>query len=412
VATRSASWSPPADGRRSVPTALVVLVAIGLFFAAWWGLHRDFFVREQISDLPVYRSYGEAISHGRVPYRDFSVEYPPAALPLFALPSFGPGSYSGDFDRLIWLCGVAALACMAFALRSLRAPPARIWLALGFAALAPLALGSVVLTRFDLWPAALTVGALAAVLAGRSRVGLGVLGLGIAAKVYPVVLAPVLLLHVWRRRSAREAAVSAGVGAAVLVACFVPFLAIAPDGVWASVVRQTTRPLQIESLGAAALIVAHHVGGLGLTMRTGFGSQNLVGALPHDVGRVLTVLQVLAILGVWLWFWRGDTGSRERVVVASAASVCAFVALGKVLSPQFLIWLVPLVPLVRGRRGLVASGLLAVALVLTQLWFPNRYWWLVYGFHTRETILVGARDVTLLALLAVLVWPRPRVTEA
>ena len=147
-------------------------------------------------------------------------------------------------------------------------------------------------------------------------------------------------------------------------------------------------------------------------MRTSFGSQNLVGVLPHDVGRALTVLQVLAIVGVWLWFWRGDTGSRERVVVASAASVCAFVALGKVLSPQFLIWLVPLVPLVRGRRGLIASGLLAAALVLTQLWFPNRYWWLVYGFHTRETVLVAARDLTLLALLAVLVWPRPRVKEA
>jgi Glycosyltransferase family 87 len=412
VATRSASWSPPADGRRRVPTALAVVVAVGLFLTAWWGVHRDFFVREQISDLPVYRSYGQAISHGLVPYRDFDVEYPPAALPLFALPSLGPGSYSGAFDRLIWLCGVVALACMAFALRSLRAPPARICFALGFAALAPLALGSVVLTRFDLWPAALTVGALAAVLAGRSRLGLGVLGLGIAAKVYPVVLAPVLLLHVWRRRGAQEAAIAAGVGAAVVAACFVPFLVVAPDGVWASVVRQTTRPLQIESLGAAALIVAHHVGGLGLTMRTGFGSQNLVGALPHDVGRALTVLQVLAILGVWLWFWRGDTGSHERVVVASAASVCAFVALGKVLSPQFLIWLVPLVPLVRGRRGLVASGLLAAALVLTQLWFPNRYWWLVYGFHTRETILVAARDVTLLALVAALLWPRPRVTEA
>ena len=410
MVTRSASWSRPADGR--VPTALVVVVACGLFLAAWWGVHRDFFVHDQISDLPVYQDYGDAMSDGLVPYRDFHVEYPPAALPVFALPSLAPGSYASAFDRLIWVCGAAALACMAFALRALRAPPARVWLALGFAALAPLALGSVVLTRFDLWPAALTVGALAAVLGGRNRVGLGVLGLGVAAKVYPAVVAPVLLLHVWRRRGSREALLSAGVGAAVVAACFVPFLALAPDGVWASVVRQTTRPLQIESLGAAALIVAHHVGGLELTMRTGFGSQNLVGALPHDVGRVLTVLQVLAILGVWLWFWRGDTASRERVVVASAASVCAFVALGKVLSPQFLIWLVPLVPLVRGRRGLVASGLLAVALVLTQLWFPDRYWWLVYGFHTRETILVAARDLTLLALLAVLVWPRPRVTEA
>src|SRR5207249_3708334 len=150
-----------------------------------------------------------------------------------------------------------------------------------------------------------------------------------------------------RSRGRREALLCAAVGAAVLAACFLPFVALAPHGVWASVVRQTTRPLQIESLGAAVLIGWHHVFGLGLTMRTGSGSQNLVGAVPHDVGRALTALQALAVVGVWAWFWRGDVRSRDRLVTASAAAVCAFVALGKVLSPQFLIWLVPLVPLVR-----------------------------------------------------------------
>jgi hypothetical protein len=407
VVTRSASWSRPADGRSS--GALAAALAIAVFLLGWWALHSDFFVRDQISDLRVYRLYGDAMERGKLPYRDFDVEYPPAALPLFAVPSLarahGLGSYADAFDRLICACGVAVLVFMAFALRELRAPPRRFAGALGCAALAPLALGSVVLTRFDLWPAALTVGALAAVLAGRDRLGLGALGLGIAAKVFPGVIAPILLMHVWRRRGGREALIAAGICAAVVVACFAPFVALAPHGLWSSIVRQTTRPLQIESLGAAALIVAHHVGGLEVTMRTSFGSQNLVGTLPHDVGRVLTVLQLAAVVGVWLWFRRGDTASRERLVVASAAAVCAFVALGKVLSPQFLIWLVPLVPLVRGRRGVAASGLLAVALVLTQLWFPSRYWWLVYGFHTRETILVAARDATLLALLAVLVWP-------
>ena len=72
------------------------------------------------------------------------------------------------------------------------------------------------------------------------------------------------------------------------------------------------------------------------------------------------------------------------------------------LSPQFLIWLIPVVPLVRGRRGLAASGLLAAALVLTQLWFPFRYWDLALEFDAAASWLVLVRDLVLLALLAVL----------
>ena len=61
-------------------------------------------------------------------------------------------------------------------------------------------------------------------------------------------------------------------------------------------------------------------------------------------------------------------------------------------------------PLVRGRRGLVASALLGLALVLTQLWFPIRYWDLALHFAAFPSWLVVARDLTLLALLAVLLF--------
>ena len=97
---------------------------------------------------------------------------------------------------------------------------------------------------------------------------------------------------------------------------------------------------------------------------------------------------------------------------ASAAATVAFVAFGKVLSPQFLIWLIPLVPLVRGRRGLVAGGVLTVALIATQIWFPYRYWGLVLNFDVFVSWLVLARDLLLLALLAVLLWPSRREPEA
>ena len=73
------------------------------------------------------------------------------------------------------------------------------------------------------------------------------------------------------------------------------------------------------------------------------------------------------------------------------------------LSPQFLIWLVPLVPLVRGRRGLAASLLLGAALIATQIFFPQRYW--EYIFHLHLAWLVLLRNLILVALLATLSLP-------
>jgi hypothetical protein len=113
------------------------------------------------------------------------------------------------------------------------------------------------------------------------------------------------------------------------------------------------------------------------------------------------------LAALWLWFARRPRDT-ETLVRACVAAVCLFVAFGKVLSPQYMIWLIPLVPLVRGRRGLVAGAVFALALVLTQLWFPDRYWNLVYGFGGYESALVLVRDLVLLALLAVLAWPERR----
>ena len=54
---------------------------------AWGVLHARLLRREQIVDTPVYESYGDAMERGQVPYRDFAVEYPPGALPVFVVPA-------------------------------------------------------------------------------------------------------------------------------------------------------------------------------------------------------------------------------------------------------------------------------------------------------------------------------------
>ena len=118
-----------------------------------------------------------------------------------------------------------------------------------------------------------------------------------------------------------------------------------------------------------------------------------------------TVAGALVLAAIWVLFARG-AATDERFVAHTAGAVAALVAFGKVFSPQFLIWLIPLVPLVRGRRALVAEPLFATALVLTQLWFPSQYWRLVLHFASPYWWILLARDLAMVSLVAALVWPR------
>ncbi|MBA3734130.1 MAG: DUF2029 domain-containing protein [Actinobacteria bacterium] len=385
--------------------------AIALFVAAWTLLHVGFYKHKQVIDTPVYQRYGNAVADGKVPYRDFSVEYPPGALPMFVLPALAErGSdqqvstgFRRSFETLMWMCGAAALASMAVVLRMLRRSNPNVWGALCFAAVAPLLLGSVILSRFDLWPAAICAVSLAALVSNRLRLGHALLGLGITAKLFPVVFVPLGVAYAWKRAGQREALTCLALVAGVVAAVFLPFVVLSPGGVWHSLSVQLSRPLQIESLGASLLLVGHDVFGFGLAGETSHGSQNLAGTAAGVLAVASTLLQVGVLAWIWSSFARGR-GDGEALVRSTAAALCAFVALGKVLSPQFLIWLIPIVPLVRGRRGLWASGLLAAALVGTQMWFPFRYFRLALDFEAGLSWVLLARDVVLVAITVLLAF--------
>jgi hypothetical protein len=386
---------------------VVLAISVGVAFSGafalvdrgLWGVH-------QLRDTPLYAAYANATRAGDIPYLNFRLEYPPGAVPVFLAPELAaPGRvarYMKAFEVLMGVCGAALAALVTLALARLGAGRLRTWPALGLVAVSPLLLGPVMLSRFDLVPAMVTIAAVIATLQGRDRLAAFLFAIGGAIKLYPVVCLPVQLAWVARRKGKREAVTCAAVATGTFVGVFAPFAVLAPSGLAHFLTSQLGRPLQIESVAASLLVAAHHLGGLRLVLREDHGSRNIEGTLATRAGDLSTVCQVAVLVVVWLLFARGAP-TAERLVAALAAAVASFVALGKVFSPQYMIWLIPLVPLVAGLAGLVASFLTALSLALTQLWFPERYGQYANHLGLFESVLVLLRDLTMLVVVAVLV---------
>jgi hypothetical protein len=392
-------------------------------------------------DLPIYEEYATMILDGEVPYRDFTMEYPPGALPMFVLPAVAFGDardahwsppndagrrYHRVFDSLVFLLTAAMVTLTALSLAALRRPTRTRALSLAVVASSPLLIGHVFVERYDAWPAMLTAAAMAAGVRERYRLSGVALGLGAAAKFYPALLVPVLVIVTARHRGIREAITAAVAAVAAAVLVVLPFALASWPGTWAALRVQFGGGLQVETLASSVFVMTRHIvmwlEALGLPPP----AELAVGANEHGLGRsiltgpgidtatmAMNVLLVLVLGSLWISLARSKNDRSEDFVRYGAATVAVLLVLGTVLSAQYVTWLIPLVPLVGGRRGIVATLCLVVAAALTHLWFPSLGF---YGSYLRDfdvgaTTLLLSRNLALLALALVLVLPAERVSR-
>jgi hypothetical protein len=362
-------------------TATIALVVLGLSTALVPAMG----VLPEGGDLDVFYGYATKIVRGDVPYRDLRLEYPPGALAAIVPPAIGEPTehtYAVRFE-------FAMLALFAVVILLLaRRPRAAL-----VVALAPLLLGPLVLKRFDVLPALLTLVALQLTVRGRYTWAGVALGLGTAVKLYPVLLLPLVAIAAGRRAGAR----AVGAFAVACAAVVLPFFVISPHGVIESVRDQVSRHLQIETPLASLALLAHSFG----IVKVGVVSEAHTYGLGGSSGALLAVLTTVAFLASLVLVWLNAprlVRSHEGLVLAWAATLCAAVVLGRVLSPQYLIWVLPIVPLVSFR----ATLWLVAALILTNLWYPVRYLDVVLHMDRGDIVLLVVRNTFLTVLLATL----------
>ncbi len=349
--------------------------------------------------------------HWHAPWAEVKLEYPPPVLPFLLAPKlatvqFEP--YARLFGVLMGICMVLSIALAIDVVRRASASraslDARWWLAAGLL----LAQGALTIQRLD----PLVALAMAATLRGAVRrrpaeMGLWA-GLAGACKIVPLLVVPVMVAADWSFWRPRLARLGAWI-AAGLAAGFGPMFLASPRAVVDLFRYHGLRGLQVESTLGALVGAARLVLGTSRPATISYGSFNLDGALPDAVSKLALPLTIVAMAALCAIVWRADdavddAARIERLACATLAGTVVLWLTGKVFSPQYLTWGIPLVLAIPGRRGVVAIRIAIAAFALTQLYYRGFYD-LVFDQRPVGVLTVVVRQAVLVALLVFVARP-------
>lgn len=344
-----------------------VLAAMRLAYAALYRVH------EPPGDVMEYQRYAIRFWLSQPLFTHLPVEYPPLAIFPFTLTVLPP--LQNPETVFVWWMGFFTLA--GYLWMRVRASRAR---ALTYAIYLVIGTAGTLLLRFDLFPALATLLALHATERRQFTRAYVWIAIGILLKLYPVFFVPVVALAQWRdlraraRRApqsapsvwrtlrtrdlraafttfarqltspaARPVAAGLGICAGICVLGFGIAAILSPSGAISGFVYAGMRPLQIESTPATLQWLGTFVGFPAVPVYT-YKSLNLVGPLTSPLK---SLSMVGLVVGCAIVYWRHSIG-RLGVGQAFLATMCVVIVANKIFSPQYLIWLLPLVAYVVG----------------------------------------------------------------
>lgn len=343
-------------------------------------------------------------SYSALPFHTFPTEYGPLALLAFLPPLILPiGWYNVAyfFEMALIVVGIAVLLE-----RYGISGAGRIWLI--YALIGNMALAA---SRFDVLPAACVVIALLAAQRDRWTWAYASVALGILFKFYPAALLPLLLISSWRARDREPFWRGPAVMVAILAVVEGVVSALNPAAVLAPLQFMGARCVQVESLPATVGYVWAHVSGNPVTYTYAFNA-------ICEQAPTLAMSQMIALaLGVAVctyaivFYWRRELS----LGLAALLILAALVISSKVFSPQYILWLSPLVALEYGVDAAALIGWGAICL-WTTLCFPLSYDGVLDRYtHQPPEVLVpvtaGVRNALLLLLSLTTVLHRAKLNS-
>ncbi len=308
------------------------------------------------------------------PFHALPNEYPALAMIPFSLGLVVPAHWY-QIAFAIWMVLIAGVVYLLLLRTCSR------WAAMAYAFYLVVGGWGTVAGRFDIIPSLLTL--LAVICAERKKWGwaFAYLALATLLKIYPVLLLPPFFLalqmemkgnwYIWRRW--KPLGMFLLVGVVVMSVSFL-FSAV---GTLAPLNYFSYRPVQVESFAASVLwfLSLFHINSLSYVYN--FGSLNMNSPFSPSVSLLTTVLLGVGLLYTYWLQWR----SKINLATATLLSLLIMIVTSKVFSPQYLIWVVPLVAYIGGKNPwyLLVWGLIGL---LTAYIYPYLY----YTVHQIEAV--------------------------
>jgi uncharacterized membrane protein len=400
-------------GRQEIKRDLITFAGLHvLLFSVFTIIAQFFYYGTGVLELWMARQ----MLGGRIPYHNFSIEYPPLALLFFLLPGLlfqTTTAYSWAFAVELLVCDVLAMFFIADMASLMKVSVRQ---SLVVYSLLILAIGPIVVCRYDILPAMLVLAALWAFVRGRTGLAWAAAGLGIVAKIYPALVVPLFIICQVRNRQYRQLIKDGAIFLAVMLVSTVPWLVIDAAGFWHSLSYHLERGLHIESTYGTALMVGRLLGMSGINIVFNYGSWNIAAPLADRLAGISFFVSAASLVIVYVLFaWRLRK-DREGNPVAGllqygTLAVATFILTNKVFSVQYLIWLGTLLPLITARRQYLVPGLFIIAAVLTQYVYPYNYTGFVGG-ETWPVLMMAVRNLLLVAVAVLIALPHRGETAA
>ncbi|MGW0563569.1 glycosyltransferase 87 family protein [Streptomyces sp. NPDC003016] len=311
----------------------------------------------------IYHRWYEQLARGGFPLDDVMWQYPPGA----ALVILGPGALPWlTYFQAFLVLTLAADALLAVALARAGRRPGRstagAWM---WVCALPLLL-HLPLVRYDVQVTALAALALLC-MHRRPRVGGVLAGLGATVKLWPVLV----LLGAPRGRTTRHAWLSAAAGAAALLAV----LASTFSHTFDFLRQQGSRGVQIESVAGTVLSLARPAGWPG-KVEYRYGAMEFTGPYVSSFAHASLLATAAAFCWLLLWRVRARRWTPATPFDAALAAVLLFTVTSRVISPQYLVWLLGLAAVCLTSRATTqrpVAALLLPATAVSTLAYPVLY---------------------------------------